>query len=250
VTAEAVAETWVVLGASSAIARAFAREAAGRGAAIILAGRDMDDMRRSAADITATTGREAAVLAFDALAFGSHAAFAAGLDAVAGVLNVAVLFGVMPEQQAMDADPALARFCIDSGFTGAVSILQHIAPLLERRRAGCVIGVGSVAGDRGRLKNYVYGSAKAGLHTYLAGLRNRLGRSGVHVLTVKPGFVDTAMTFGLPGLFLVAQPEAIARRCLDAVAKRRDIIYAPWFWFVIMTIIRAVPERVFKRLSV
>ncbi len=250
VPASVLPQTWVVLGASSAIARAFAREAAARGADVILAGRDADDLRRTAADIAATTGRAASVAAFDALAFDTHAAFAASLARVDGVLNVALMFGVMPEQAAMDTDPALARFCIDSSFTGAVSVLQHVAPLLEQRRAGCIIGFGSVAGDRGRLKNYVYGSAKSGLHTYLAGLRNRLGRAGVHVLTVKPGFVDTAMTFGLPGLFLVAQPEAIARTSLDAAGKRRDIIYVPWFWQGIMTIIRAVPERVFKRLSI
>jgi short-subunit dehydrogenase len=150
----------------------------------------------------------------------------------------------------MDADPSLALACIGTGFTGAVSILHRLAPDLARRGEGVVIGFGSVAGDRGRLKNYVYGATKAGLHTYLAGLRNRLGRSGVHVMTVKPGFVDTAMTFGLPGMFLVAQPEAVARACLDAAAKRRDVVYVPWFWWGIMTVIRAVPERVFKRLSI
>jgi short-subunit dehydrogenase len=150
----------------------------------------------------------------------------------------------------MDAKVDQALACIDTGLTGAVSILHRLAPVLERRRAGTIVAFGSVAGDRGRLKNYVYGAAKAGLHTYLAGLRNRLGRSGVHVMTVKPGFVDTGMTFGLPGLFLVAQPEAVARACLDAAAKRRDVIYVPWFWQVIMAIIRAVPERIFKRLSV
>jgi short-subunit dehydrogenase len=96
----------------------------------------------------------------------------------------------------------------------------------------------------------VYGASKSGLHTYLAGLRNRLGRVGVHVMTVKPGFVDTAMTFGLPGLFLVAQPESIAVSCLNAAAKRRNVIYTPWFWRIIMTIICTVPERVFRKLSI
>jgi short-subunit dehydrogenase len=96
----------------------------------------------------------------------------------------------------------------------------------------------------------VYGAAKSGLHTYLSGLRNRLGRAGVHVMTVKPGFVDTAMTFGQPGLFLVASPEAVARACLDAAAKRKNEIYVPWFWWGIMAMIRAIPERTFKKLSI
>jgi short-subunit dehydrogenase len=243
-------QNWVILGASSAIGRAFARAAAARGGDVILAGRDMDDLARTQADIVATTGSGARTLAFDALAYGTHAALATELAGVPGVLNVVVLFGTMPEQAAMDADPALALGCIDSVFSGGVSVLQHLAPVLEQRGAGVVIGFGSVAGDRGRLKNYVYGAAKSGLHTYLAGLRNRLGRAGVHVLTVKPGFVDTAMTFGLPGLFLVAQPDDVAVACLAAADKRRDIVYVPWFWRFIMLIIRAVPERIFKKLSI
>jgi short-subunit dehydrogenase len=242
--------TWLVLGASSAIARAFAREAAARGSALILAGRDQEDLARTAADIRITSGRDVVCAAFDATDPASHVALAAQVAALPGTMNVALLFGIMPDQAAMDADPSLATACIDTGFTGAVSILHRLAPDLARRGEGVVIGFGSVAGDRGRLKNYVYGATKAGLHTYLAGLRNRMGRSGVHVMTVKPGFVDTAMTFGLPGMFLVAQPEAVARACLDAAAKRRDVIYVPWFWWGIMAIIRAVPERVFKRLSI
>ncbi len=243
-------QTWLVLGASSAIARAFARAAAARGADVILAGRDTEDLARTAADIAISTGRAAATISFDALDVASHASLVQRLAAVPGVLNVALMFGTMPEQAAIDADPDLALSCIASNFSGAVSILHRLAPLLEARRAGVVIGFGSVAGDRGRLKNYVYGAAKSGLHTYLAGLRNRLGRGGVHVMTVKPGFVDTAMTFGLPGLFLVASPEFVARACLDAAARRKDVLYVPWFWWGIMAVIRAIPERTFKRLSI
>jgi short-subunit dehydrogenase len=243
-------ETWIVIGASSAIGRAFAREAAARGADVILAGRDKADLDRTASDIRIATGRGAMVLPFDALDTASHAALVGVAGATPGVVNVALLFANMPEQAAMDADPTLALACIDTGLRGAISILHRLAPVLERRGAGTVVGFGSVAGDRGRLKNYIYGATKAGLHTYLAGLRNRLGRSGVHVLTVKPGFVDTAMTWGLPGLFLVASPDEVARACLDAAARGRDVIYVPWFWRGIMTIICAIPERVFKRLSI
>jgi short-subunit dehydrogenase len=242
-------ETWLILGASSAIGRALAREAAARGAAIILAGRDQQDLARTAADIRVATGRPVTLAQFDALDRTTHEALATQLAATPGILNVALLFGIMPDQAATDADPAQATACLETGLVGAVSILHRLAPILEARRGGTIMGFGSVAGDRGRLKNYVYGAAKAGLHTYLAGLRNRLGRSSVHVMTVKPGFVDTAMTFGLPGLFLVAQPESIARTCLNAAAKRRDVIYVPFFWWGIMTIIRAVPERIFKKLS-
>ena len=105
-----------------------------------------------------------------------------------------------------------------------------------------------MAGDRGRQSNYLYGSAKAGLSAYLQGLRNRLFRSGVRVVTIKPGFVDTSMTFGRPGLFLLASPEAIARGVYKAINSGKDVVYLPWFWRWIMLVIRLVPEGIFKRL--
>jgi short-subunit dehydrogenase len=240
---------WLILGASSAIARAFARQAAASGSDIILAGRDQTDLAHTAADLRIASGRTISIAPFDALDRATHAALAEHLAVLPGIVNIAVFFGIMPEQATMDADAGQALACIDTGFAGAVAVLQTLAPELEKRRGGVIVGVGSVAGDRGRLKNYIYGATKAGLHTYLAGLRNRLGRSGGHVVTVKPGFVDTAMTFGLPGMFLVASPDAVARACLKAAAKRRDVIYVPGFWWPIMAVIKAIPEGVFKRLS-
>jgi short-subunit dehydrogenase len=167
-----------------------------------------------------------------------------------GALDVFLAFGTMPEQAALEADPALAVATIEATYTGAVAVLLGLAPLLETGKRGHVVVLGSVAGDRGRLKNYVYGSAKAGLATFTAGLRNRLFRAGVLVTTVKPGFLDTAMTWGLPGMFLVAPPEAAARACLKAALKGREVVYVPVFWALIMLIIRLIPERVFKKLSI
>lgn len=243
-------ETWLVLGASSAIGRALAREAALRGHAVILAGRDRDDLERTASDIRIAGRAGASVVPWDADDQSGSGALLDAVRQVPGLVNVALLAGIMPDQAAMDADPSLAVACLQTGLVGAVAVLHALAPELERRRGGVVIGFGSVAGDRGRLKNYVYGAAKAGLHAYLSGLRNRLGRSGAHVVTVKPGFVDTAMTFGLPGLFLVASPELVARVVLDSAEKRRDVVYVPWFWWGIMAVIRAVPERVFKKMAI
>ena len=246
------AETWLVLGASSAIARAFARVAAEEGADVILAGRDRDDLDKSAADIALRGGRRAVVMDFDALDFGSHAALIerARTEAGTGTLNIFLAFGTMPSQAEIDLDPKLAFRTIESNYIGAVSVLQAAAPVLEAQKRGAVLVLSSVAGDRGRIKNYVYGSAKAGLSAYLQGLRARLFRSGVTVTTVKPGFVDTAMTFGLPGMFLVASPDSVARACLAAARKGREEIYVPFFWWGIMTIIRNIPERIFKRLSI
>ena len=247
-----MSETWLVLGASSAIARAFARVAAEAGDAVILAGRDRADLEACAADLAIRSGRPAHVLDCDVADAARHEALVADAIALAGdtPLSVFLAAGAMPSQQAIDADPLLADHTIAVNFAGAVGLLQRLAPLLEAKRAGRIVALGSVAGDRGRLKNYVYGAAKAGLAAYLQGLRARLDRAGVPVVTVKPGFVDTAMTWGLPGMFLVASPEAVARACYGAAQRRRDVIYVPWFWRWIMAIIRAVPERIFKKLSI
>jgi short-subunit dehydrogenase len=241
---------WLVLGASSSVARAFARKAAAEGTDILLAGRDREDLERTAADIRVRSGRRVAVLDFDAVAPDSHAAFARDCDALADRLDVFLAFGFMPPQDAIDADPGLAIDSIAVNYAGAVSVLGHLAPLLEARGHGCVVALSSVAGDRGRLKNYVYGSAKAGLNAYLQGLRARLYRRGVSVTTIKPGFLDTAMSFGHPGMFLVASPEACAAACLRHAQKGSEVVYFPRFWWVIMTIIKLIPERLFKRLSI
>jgi short-subunit dehydrogenase len=246
----AAPETWVLLGASSPIGRAFAEQVARNGSHLILAGRDIEDLEATAAHLRIATAASVEVSRFDAGDLSSHAAAAEGWAQQPGRLNVVLLFASMPEQQDMDDAPDLARDCIATTYLGAVSILHHLAPHIEARKAGTVIGIGSVAGDRGRLKNYIYGSAKSGLHTYLAGLRNRLARSGAHVLTAKLGFVDTALTWGTPGVFLVASPQMVARKCLAAARRKRNVCYVPWFWSPIMLIIRLVPEAIFKRLSI
>jgi short-subunit dehydrogenase len=247
-------ETWVVLGASSAVARAFAEEVATHGADVILAGRDLEDLERTAGDIVVRHGRRAEVLAFDALEAGAHAAFARacreGANAGAATLNVFLAFAAMPPQAALEADVALARRTVEATYVGAVSILLHLAPVIEAQKGGRIVIVGSVAGDRGRPKNFVYGSAKAGLHAFAEGLRGRLFRSGASVTLVKPGFIDTAMTWGQPGQFLVASPRDCARACRRAALRGRETVYFPGFWRLIMLIIRNIPDRLFKKLSI
>jgi short-subunit dehydrogenase len=242
--------TWVILGASSAMARGFARAVAKTGAAVVLAGRDMDDLKRMAADCTLRGAAEAEALAYDARDAKSDQTLFDLLDARSGTLNIAVFVGSMPEQEAIDADPALIAGTVTDSFTGPARTLTTLLPLLEARGDGAIVGVSSVAGDRGRVGNYVYGAAKAGFATYLSGLRNRAGRKGVHVMTVKPGFVDSAMTWGLPGMFLVASPDDVARAILKALGKGRNVIYTPFFWRYIMLIIRHVPEMIFKKMSI
>lgn len=243
--------TWLILGASSPIARAFAHAVAEEGEAVLLAGRDGEDLGRCANDIAIRHGVAATVLAFDALELDTHDSFVQACGGAAeGPLSVFVAFGSMPEQADIDAQVGLGLSAIAATYSGVVSVLHRLAPMLEAQGTGHVVVLGSVAGDRGRLKNYVYGSAKAGLHVYLQGLRARLWRAGVSVTTVKPGFIDTAMTWGLPGTFLVASPKACARACLRWAHSGKEVGYFPRFWWIIMTIIRAIPERIFKRLSI
>jgi len=246
----APAGTWLILGASSAMARAFARALAARGAHLLLAGRDGEDLAALAADCRFRGAASAEPARWDARDPATIGPLIARLEAAAGAPNAAVFAGSMPPQAEIDADPGLIDGVVADSFTGPARVLSQVAPLIEARGTGTIVGVASVAGDRGRVGNYVYGAAKAGFATYLSGLRNRLTRSGGHVVTVKPGFVDTAMTWGLEGMFLVAPPEAVAEAILAAVEKRRNVIYTPWFWLIIMTIIRSVPERIFKRLQI
>ncbi|MBL4806678.1 MAG: SDR family NAD(P)-dependent oxidoreductase [Rhodobacteraceae bacterium] len=245
-----MSETWIILGATSAIARAFVRKLAEKGETLILAGRNVPELKQIANDLTLRGAAQADAVAFDAR---KPASFDAIIDlaiSLSGVINVGVFVGSMPAQSEIDADPSLLDGVIIDSFTGPARFLQTIAPLMEEREAGTVVGVGSVAGDRGRIGNYVYGAAKAGFHTYLSGLRNRLTRSGGHVVTVKPGFVDTSMTWGIEGMFLVASPEDVANDLMKAVRKKRNVIYTPFFWRYIMLILRNIPEFLFKKMSI
>ena len=250
--ASPVPDTWMIVGASSAIARAFARQAAAANATIVLAGRDRSDLEATAADLRVRCAPRVEAVDFDAHRPETHAAALERARSFAGptTLNLFVAFGVMPSQAAIDADPTLAAQVIETNLTAAVRFLQAAAPLFEAQKRGRIVVLGSVAGDRGRLSNYVYGAAKAGLHAYLQGLRARLWRAGVTVTTVKPGPVDTAMTFGLGRLPLLAQPEAVAAMCWRAAMDGREEVYAPAPWRLIMAILRAIPEKFFKKLSI
>ena len=242
--------TWIILGGTSTIARCFARMAAERREGVILAGRDMKELKRSAADCLQRGAPLAEAMAFDARDVSTFSSILSKAGTLDGIVNAAVFIGSMPPQDEIDKNPALIEGVVTDSFTGPAHFLTALAPLLESKGDGTIVGVGSVAGDRGRLGNYVYGAAKSGFHTYLSGLRNRLGRSGVHVLTVKPGTVDTAMTWGMDKLPFVVPPEKIATDIFRAVDKKKNVIYSPLIWWPVMTIIRLIPERIFKKLEI
>lgn len=244
-----MSEHWLIVGASSSIARAFAREAARRGARVTLAGRDLDDLRASAQDAQLRGAPESRVLSCDLTDAASRAACVASAALPDSTLNVFLAAAQMPEQSAMQADPELAARMIAATYAGPVALLEGLAPEFERQRGGRIVILGSVSGDRGRRKNYLYGSAKAGLATYAEGLRARLFAAGAGVTLVKPGFVDTAMTWGMPGLFLVSSPEKCAAAAMEAALRGRAEIYHPGFWRLIMLVIRHIPSVLMKRLN-
>jgi short-subunit dehydrogenase len=244
-----MSESVLILGATSAIARATAAAFAGQSYALYLASRDGDELRRIAADLRLRYGVEVRHGEFDAEATATHEAFFQSVvAAMPNLRGVVLAFGYLGDPMAA-RDFRVGEKVIAANFTGAASILSHCANYFEPLKNGFIIGISSVAGDRGRQSNYVYGAAKGALSLYLQGLRNRLYASGVRVITVKPGFVDTAMTYGLPGLFLVASPQDIGARIVRALDKSADVVYLPWFWRYIMLIIRHIPEPVFKRLK-
>jgi len=241
----------LILGAGTGIGRALAVEFASHRYDMVLAGRDMEEVRAVAADLNLRYGVKAYAQCFDALSFHEIESSLAACVTLAGdsLQGAIVAIGYLGDQETAAHNPHEARKIVETNYTGPVLALNFLGQHFERKGQGFLCALASVAGDRGRQSNYLYGSAKAGLAAYLQGLRNRLFRAGVRVITVKPGFVDTRMTYGRPKLSLVAQPDAVARQIYSAIQRRKDVVYVPWFWKCIMLVVRAIPERVFKRLK-
>ncbi|HNR30290.1 MAG TPA: SDR family oxidoreductase [Candidatus Hydrogenedentes bacterium] len=246
-------KTAVILGAASTVARSIAMEFARGGYALVLADCDHEETARIAADVALRFDVACHAVPFDATAYCTHRPFLEECRRILGVepQGVVLCFGYMPEQREAQEDFAKAQRAIDTNLTGAISVLELFASAFEARRGGFIVGLSSVAGDRGRKANYIYGAAKAGLTCFLSGLRNRLHTAGVHVLTVKPGFMDTKMTYGmpLPGP-LVASPGQAARAIVRALRKGKDEVYVRFFWRYIMLIIRNIPEWQFKKMNI
>ena len=242
--------TVLILGATSRIAQQVGHRYAELGHAVFVAARDTDEAERIAQDIAIRHDVPTASGAFDALAFDTHIGLVTHVEETLGPIEVALLaFGEMGDQTESQHDFSKARRVIDINFTGSASIAEAIANPMSQRERGAIIGISSVAGDRGRQSNYFYGSAKGAFTLYLQGLRNRLSTSGVHVMTVRLGFVDTRMTFGMETGIPIASPEAISHAIVVHQRKGANDIYLPKFWRGIMGVIKAIPEGVFKKLS-
>ncbi|MDZ7773784.1 MAG: SDR family oxidoreductase [Balneolaceae bacterium] len=245
----------LILGGNSDIGLAIARTYAEKeGASLTLASRDTGELERNASDLSIRYGVEVDTVRFDACDFDAHRDFYKQLENRPD--GVVLAFGYNGDQERAQADAEEQRTIIETNFLGAASILRVVAEDFEVRanRDGeslFIIGLSSVAGERGRKANYVYGSSKAGLSAYLSGLRQRLAPQGIQVVTVKPGYVDTKMTAGmdLPGP-LVLSPDKVARKTYSAWKRGKSVTYVTWYWRVIITLVKMVPERLFKRLEI
>jgi short-subunit dehydrogenase len=240
----------LILGATSAIAQETAKRLAADGDRLFLVGRDASRLEVVAADLRVRGAQRVETMTADLNDSSRHGEIVdRAASALEGLDTVLVAHGLLGDPERCHADFAAAREVLDTNFVSVVSVLTPIVRRFEEQGAGTIVGISSVAGDRGRQSNYHYGAAKGALTLYLQGLRNRLHPAGVHVVTVKPGFVDTPMTAHIKKGLLFAGPATIAHGIHRAIARRRDVVYLPWFWRPIMLVIRAIPERLFKRLK-
>lgn len=240
--------TVLILGATSDMGYAIAKKFAAEGYDVQLAARNAEQLQAFQSDLQIRSGRTCTLHHFDALDFASHAAFFQNLMPLPDV--AVCVIGYMNDNEKVIADWNETLKTIQTNYTGAVSILNIVADAFVKRGSGTIVGISSVAGNRGRQSNYIYGSAKAGFTAYLSGLRNALHKRHVHVMTVLPGFVNTKMTehLTLPKP-LTAQPEEVAQAIYHGVSKKLNIIYVKWFWRFIMLIIVHIPEAIFKKLK-
>jgi decaprenylphospho-beta-D-erythro-pentofuranosid-2-ulose 2-reductase len=238
----------LIVGATSAIATEVARAYAAGGASLFLTGRNPERLAAVADDLTVRGAAGVETVVLDVLAIESHAAIVERAFAP-GRLDAAVIaHGTLPDQAGCQESVAETIRALEVNFTSTAALLTLLANRFEAQRRGTIAVITSVAGDRGRQSNYVYGAAKGGLAVFLQGLRNRLHHSGVSVVTLKPGFVDTPMTAAVPKNLLFSSARRAGRSIHRAIGGRRDVAYIPWFWRPIMALITSLPESVFKRL--
>lgn len=235
----------LIIGGKSDIGLALAYRFAAAGHPVQLAARDAASLKEAQADIQIRHDVAVSLHELDILAPDTFSAF---IDSLPALPSVAIcVVGLLGQQAVAEREPEAASLIFRSNFEGPALLTGLLANRFEARGAGTLVGISSVAGERGRSSNYVYGSAKAGFTAFLSGLRNRLAKKGVHVLTVLPGFVATRMTEGmdLPPR-LTATPERVAEAIFKGVAGGKDVIYVKPVWRLVMLVIRTIPERIFK----
>lgn len=238
----------LIVGANSAIAQATARRFAAAGDALFLVSRNADKLASVAADLETRGASRVATHIMDADDLQAHAAMLeTAIAALNGLDTVLIAYGTLPDQSACEAQPEQAVRAWHTNALSVIALLTRLANHFEQQRRGTLAVISSVAGDRGRKSNYVYGSAKAGLSCFLEGLRHRLHAADVRVLTIKPGMIDTPMTAAMPKGGLWSTPERVGRDIHAAIEQGRELCYTPFYWRYIMLVIRALPRWLFKR---
>lgn len=238
----------LIIGATSAIAEATARVYAMRRARIYLLARDSRRAGAIAQDLSVRGSAEVRAATFDVTDFPAHAnALNVAWKAFGGFDVVLIAHGSLPKQKACDADTELAMREFTLNATATIALTNRVSQKLETQGSGTLAVISSVAGDRGRASNYLYGAAKAAVSAYCSGLRQRVNARGINVLTIKPGFVDTPMTAAFKKGLLWATPDKIAIGIANAVDRRRGVAYLPRFWWAVMLVIRSIPEFLFRR---
>lgn len=240
----------LIVGATSAIAEATARRFAQQGAKLYLLARNQERMEGLARDLKIRGAASISHAVFDANNFDTHeTVLKRVIDDMGGLDMVLIAHGTLGDQKACERDFRLALQELNTNAISVMSLLTHLANFFEAQRSGTIAVISSVAGDRGRQSNYVYGTAKGAVSIFLQGLRNRLHKSGVNVLTIKPGFVDTPMTASFKKGPLWASADTIAEGIVKSVSRRRNEVYLPGWWGGIMLIIKSIPEGIFRKLS-
>lgn len=239
----------LIVGATSAIAEATARLFAQRGDRLYLLARNQERLQSIAGDLKIRGAESVQYAILEVSDFERHQPLLnTAFDALNGIDVVLIAHGTLPDQKACEQSFDLTLKELNTNGISTIVMLTHLANRFEQQGYGTIAVISSVAGDRGRQSNYVYGAAKGAVSLFLQGLRNRLYKSGVQVLTIKPGFVDTPMTADFKKGLLWAQPASIARGIVSAIDNHKDVVYLPRFWRYLMLIIKGIPEQVFKRL--
>jgi len=244
--------TALVIGGSSGIGEAVARRLAAGGVKVAIVARREKELLRVAEEINLAAGSDTSLaVAHDVRAFDDVPGLVREIARRLGGLDLVVFAaGVMPAVEGDEYNTEKDRMMMEVNAIGAMAWLNPIADRMARLGRGTIVGIGSVAGDRGRSGNPGYCASKAAFHTYLEALRNRVAVKGVKVVTIKPGFVDTSMTRGKEGLFWVISPDRAAEIILDKAARGVATAYVPARWRLVMTVIRAIPSMIFTKLGI
>jgi decaprenylphospho-beta-D-erythro-pentofuranosid-2-ulose 2-reductase len=240
----------LVLGATSGIAEATCRIWAAQGASLFLVARNAEKLAAVAADLRIRGASYIDTAVADLDDTEKHPALLAhAVNSLTGMDIAYLAHGILGDQADAEQDFNTAAQILYTNLMAPVSLLTWLANFCVQRHAGVIAVISSVAGDRGRKSNYVYGASKAGLSVFLGGLRNRVDREGVTILSIKPGPTRTAMTAAMPKSEKFADVDSVAESIVSAIDKRKDVLYVPFQWQPIMFVIRNIPERIFKKLN-